>query len=39
LAVVHDFVIINTIMETRKMESLGATNPIELVIPGVWSIG
>jgi hypothetical protein len=27
------------IMETSKSESLGATNSIELVIPGVWSIG
>jgi hypothetical protein len=25
-------------METSKTESLGATNSIELVIPGVWSI-
>jgi len=27
------------IMETSKTESLGATNSIELVIPGGWSIG
>jgi hypothetical protein len=27
------------VMETIKTESLGATNLIELVILGVWSIG
>jgi len=27
------------IVETSTTESLGATNSIEIVIPGMWSIG
>ena len=39
MADIRDFVIINMMLETSTTENLGVTNSLELVVPGVWSVG